>query len=296
MTNRFFQLQQQNKRAFQAVQNGQSGASARNVGGMAPRLWGAAGLLAGVGILWGAIAPVQAQHLLTPEVPPLIAQTNGYVRRPLYYRNPVTPGSSFDQFLADLSQAVRDRDASFIRAIAHPDIRLSFGEPLPLSALELDDPNAPFWQQLERAIAPGCIIQTDQPYDDPAVVRADSQTVICPYTFALEGYDVTSSGGYQEPVYVVATNVNVRSQASAESAIVGQASREVLAFESSLTDSWTDDQWQAIETLEGWIPVRLPNGTAGFVSSRYGYTIYSYRAFFTDAYGDWQMMLFVSGD
>lgn len=292
MTNRFFQLPLQPTKGFQASQPGWSGASVRN---LLTRLWAAAGVLAGMSMVCVAIAPVQAQQMPTSDLSPLIAQASN-VRRPLYYRNPITPGSSFDQFLTDLSQAVRDRDASFIRAIAHPDIRLSFGEPLPLSALDLDDPNAPVWQQLERAIAPGCILQTDQPYDDPAVVRGDSQTVICPYTYGLEGYDVTPSGAYQDPVYVVATNVNVRSQPSAESAIVGQASREVLAFESSLTDGWTDDQWQAIETLEGWIPVRLPNGTAGFVSSRYAYTSYSYRAFFTDAYGDWQMMLFVSGD
>ncbi len=62
----------------------------------------------------------------------------------------------FAQFLQTVKQAVRDRDAKFIRSIVTPGTHFSFGEHRSINYLNPDNPNSPFWSQLEKAIAAGC--------------------------------------------------------------------------------------------------------------------------------------------
>jgi hypothetical protein len=86
----------------------------------------------------------------------------------------VTPGSSFDQFRERLKRAIRERDATFIRAIADPDIKLTFGLPMKLTALGFENPNSLAWKRLERILSVGCAS-----YEAPAGVEIDAYQ--CPH-------------------------------------------------------------------------------------------------------------------
>jgi len=224
-----------------------------------------------------------------------VAQGVVYPRRPLNARDQVVPGSDFATFLERTRQAVRDRDAAYMRAIAAPDLLQGTDEIASLTEFNIDNPTAPFWRHLERAISIGCAFTSDFDYEGPGVSRSNAQTAICPFTAEIDGANLTDEEYYAQ-VFVVGENVRARLQATTDSPIVGSASNEVVRFAYNRAETWNEAAWERMETLDGWVPVTLPGGTQGFVSSRYAFVPLGYRAYFTNAYGDWKMTLLTIGD
>jgi hypothetical protein len=67
----------------------------------------------------------------------------------------------FKLFIQTVQQAVRDRDAQFIRSLVTPKTRFSFGEHRSISYLNPDNADSPFWTQLEQAIGASCLKEGD---------------------------------------------------------------------------------------------------------------------------------------
>lgn len=209
---------------------------------------------------------------------------NSLPHRPIVLTDQAKPGSSFYAFRQRLRQAVRDRDADFLRQIADPQIKLSFGLPITIEQLDIDNPKALVWQHLERIINIGCV-----PYEAPTDVPS-SEAWTCPHVAEA------SVGDPFTDVYVVGTGVNVRSLPEANSAVVAVLSNEVVPFDSRGAERLSQQQVQGIETLDGWKPVTTPEGIRGFVSSRYAYIPAGYRARFEQKQGQWKMTIFIAGD
>lgn len=211
--------------------------------------------------------------------------TTPYPRRPFTLTDQVKPGSSFYEFRARLQQAVRTRDAKFIRAIAASDIKLSFGPPMKLDELEIDRPTSLFWQRLERIISTGCA-----PYEAPPGKSEQIQTWACPHVFQA------SLGEPFSDVYIVGSNINVRSRPHADTPVVAVVSNEVVKSDPHGFSALSDSQRAAMQTFDGWQPIIAPNGQRGFVSSRFAYVPAGYRGLFENRGGTWKMTVFITGD
>lgn len=211
------------------------------------------------------------------------ANAASYARRPYVLVDQVKPGTSFFQFRERLRQAVRNRDAAFIRSIATPNIQLTFGRPRPLSTLNLDNPQAPAWKHLERALSTGCAR-----YEAPPGTSSESWA--CPHVFQA------SLGDPFQDIYIVGSDVNVRSQPQMGSAVIDVLSHEVVKLDQAAFNAFSDAQRQAIATLSGWYPVITPQGKRGFVSTRYAFVPTGYRAIFARQSNSWKMTAFIAGD
>jgi hypothetical protein len=229
-------------------------------------------------------APSQAQTIPSTSATSELPVAEPYPPRPAQPIDQVESGSDFFEFREQLRQAISDRNADYIRSIADPNIKLSFGNPISLDDLDIDNPDAPFWQYLERSLAIGCINTT--PGNPP-----DDTSWACPYVF--QAPEITDAF---EDVFIVGEGVEVHTEANASSPVVEVVSNEILKSDSQTLGTLSEAQLRAIETFEGWRPVILPEGRRGFVSSRYAYSPIGYRAIFAKVDGAWKMQAFVSGD
>ncbi|MFE1743979.1 hypothetical protein [Coleofasciculus sp. H7-2] len=227
--------------------------------------------------------PTPAKTLPAPSSE-AIATAKPFPRRPIVLTDRAKPGSSFYAFRQRLRQAVRNRDAAFLRQIADPQIKLSFGLPLTIEQLEIANPKAVVWQHLERIINTGCA-----PYEVSAdSSKSDAWT--CPHVAEAPVGDPFAD------VYIVGTQINVRSQPEANSSVVAVLSNEVVPFDSKGAERLSQQQIQSMETWDGWKPVITPEGVRGYVSSRYAYIPSGYRARFENKQGKWKMTIFITGD
>ncbi|KAF3890046.1 MULTISPECIES: SH3 domain-containing protein [Nostocales] len=211
------------------------------------------------------------------------AKAKPYPRRPFKLRDRVPPNSSFYQFRERLKQAIRERNAKFIRAMADPNIKITFGSPIPFSSLKFDDSNSLSWKRLERIMSIGCT-----PYEAPAGVKLDAYQ--CPHV------SQASLGDPFTDVYIVGENINVRAQPRNDSQVIGVLSDEVVKSDPSGFSRLTQQQRQEQQTFEGWQPIITPTGQRGYVSSRYAYYPAGYRARFENKQGQWKMTVFIAGD
>jgi hypothetical protein len=223
--------------------------------------------------------------------PPLgnaVAKSASYPRQPVKLVEEVEPGSSFFQFREQLRQAVRDRNVQFIRSIVPSGNLPSFSaKPITLDGLDIENPNAPFWAHLEKAIATGCAIFESRGMDLP-------KKWVCPHVFNL-GLDVPD-------MVMVGENVNVRAKAGTDSPVIGKLSNEAVRLDSKTYEQlpervkppeYAEPEWF---TLSGWTPIIMPNGQRGYVQNRYVYVTLGYRAVFDQVDGRWQMQVFIAGD
>lgn len=196
----------------------------------------------------------------------------------------------FAQFLERLKKAVRDRDAQFIRSIVTPKTKLSFGEHRSISYLNPENPNSPFWSDLEKTLALGC--------------TNEQIFFSCPTTFRQFDAAVKNAPAdqretaYETSVIVVGENVNVRSQPDLKAPTVALLTNEIVkldrdAFKEAMLET---PAVVAPSNLDGWTPVILPNNKSGYVSTRYAYSPLGYRALFAKENGKWVMQAFVVGD
>ncbi|MEW5861049.1 MAG: SH3 domain-containing protein [Cyanobacteriota bacterium] len=215
--------------------------------------------------------------------------------------NQVEQSADFDQFQQRLWTAVHNREASFIRNIVTPQTTL--GSPdngKPLSAFNINNPEAPFWRQMEKAIAKGCVIEPNSPIPNrdrgsnvwqcPGVLRA--------YEAAQRSKPATGQYGNYNHVVIVGDNVNVRSQPGTGAPVIGVVSNEIIQMDRATFEKLPQRMQQAFANWnpEGWTPVILPNGKRGYVQNRFAYEPLGYRAVFVKSGGKWQLRAFVTGD
>ncbi len=198
--------------------------------------------------------------------------------------------SPFAKFFDRLKQAVRDRDAQYIRSIVTPSTKFSFGEHRSIEYLNPNDPKSPFWSQLEKSLTLGC--------------SRDGATFSCPTTFrqfdaALKDAPANQKDTAQSAsIIVVGQNVNVRSQPSTDAPTIAALTNEIVRYDAETFQNApeaTRSQFN-INSPDGWTPVILPNNKRGYVSNQYAYSPIGYRAIFAQENGRWVLQAFVTGD
>ena len=218
----------------------------------------------------------------------MLAETSN---RPIQLIDRVEAGSDFDNFRDHLWRAIQQRDIAFISALL-PDEGIFIGEtgPIPPEMLDIEDTDSPFWQNLEKLLAPQSCELDDYPGTLP-----DSAVWGCPNISSAmvqqsTGVDAITLSGTPEQVAVVGRGVNVRSRPQLGTSVVGRLSNEVVEFDQT---TWRELMQVAPETtdnpIEGWTPVILPNQIQGYVYNRYVYHAQGPRALFELIDGRWQL-------
>lgn len=219
-----------------------------------------------------------------------------FTPQPVLVKDEAVAGSNFAEVKAKMRRIVRDRDAQALRDIADPNINLTFGRPVTLDYLEIDDPDALVWKQLERTFDAGCATDTPEP---PYAYWA------CPPAFLATG--IAPQLDPYESIIITGSDVAVRQLPSLDSPVLARVSNVALksggyisSEPNALSESeqqQLDDWYRSSSTNQGWQYVQLGDGRKGFVSSRYAFSPIGYRAVFnqTDS-GEWSMTAFIAGD
>ena len=207
----------------------------------------------------------------------------------------------FAQFIQQFRQAVQNRDAQFIRDRVTSKTEFDFGKHRSINYLNPDNPQSPFWSQLEKAIAPGC---TDEA--NVVVPPVPKGTFFSCSPVFRQFDEVTKNAttseiqlAYETSIVVVGNGVNVRSEPEQKAPVIAVLSDEIVTFDRhTFEKSPTPIQQTTLEpdNLDGWTPVILPNDKRGYVSNRFAYRPLGYRAIFANTDGRWMMQAFVSGD
>lgn len=182
----------------------------------------------------------------------------------------VKPGTDFYRFRERLRLAIKRRDAKFIESISDPDIKLSFGSPMKLSSLNLNNPQAKIWLELDKLFAVGCENGGNR----------KATTWICPHVFQAWGQVKLDPFEYG---IVVGKNVNIHSQPNINSSIITTVTDQLVKLKSN-------------DINRNWDSIELLDGISGYVSSRFFYSPVGYRAFFEKAKGKWKMTVLIAGD
>lgn len=178
----------------------------------------------------------------------------------------------FFTFRAQLQTALARRDVAALLSVVHPDIKNGFGG---------DDGKANFEVKWRPAAADsevwatlGEVLALGGTFDSP-------DTFVAPYVSSrwpdgVDGFDY---------VAVVGDRVRIRRRPSQDAAEVATSSFQILPLAIDVRDAG-----------ESWTAVRLADGTAGYISSRYVRSPIDHRAYFSKAGGRWQMMMLLAGD
>lgn len=205
----------------------------------------------------------------------------------------------FSQFLTQVQQAVRDRNADFIRSIITPYTLFgNDGNLIRFENFNLDSPTDPFWFYMERALSDGCVVEANnlQP-----VWEAD-QTWLCP--IALSAFDAALAEQleldqpnitpYEEHVVVIGQEVSVREQPNINSPVIQTLSNQIVRLDRQ-TFQTVPFQAQAdifdFNNPIGWIPVILPSGQNGYVSTQDAYQPIGTRVTFAEVDGDLKLQM-----
>ncbi|NEQ25159.1 MAG: SH3 domain-containing protein [Microcoleus sp. SIO2G3] len=236
------------------------------------------------------------------EVVASTAKLDDFPHQRIRLTDEVKPGSEFAQFRQRLRQAIRDRNAQFVRSILPVKaIGIGFGS-AEVANLKLEDPNEDFWSLLEKAVSIGCYSEANEgrPNIDPG-----TEIWVCNNAtreFYRQYPNPNSEPGLEyelNHVVIVGDNVNVRQEPNANSRVVGWLSNEVVKVNRPIEEQRAKeraDQRRAYDPLNDWIAVILPNKQLGYVSSRYGYSPLEYRAVFGRVDDQWQLLHLPGGD
>lgn len=238
--------------------------------------------------------PTPAQSTLpTVEKPnPLVASPpadSASPRQPITLVDESVQSPEFAKFLDRTKQAVRDRDAKYIRSIVTPETRFSFGKHRSIDALNPDNPNSPFWTSLEKALSLGCS-QEANGYSCPTVFHQFAEAIkksTSPETDAFSA------------IVVVGENINVRSQPNASAPVIATLTNEIVKYDAQTFQNASEKdraETLKLDSPQGWTPIMLRNDKRGYVSSQYAYSPIGYRVLFGKEQGEWKMQAFVTGD
>lgn len=195
--------------------------------------------------------------------------------------------SDFSQFRPRLLEAVKRRDANFIRALMTPQTQWGQSGASNLDALKIDDSQSSFWQDMEKAVGSGCKIESNTTGVEN---EPESDIWICPN---IPEKAISSP----EQVAILGQKVNVRSEPSTNGSIVTTLSKELVRFDSE-TFTNSPQQMQALAIApDGWTPVILANGKQGWVQNRLVYyKPRDYRVSFVRSRGQWRLRYFLRGE
>lgn len=191
--------------------------------------------------------------------------------------------ASFLKYRNALLQAVVARNTEAVIALSSPTISLSFGgheghddfrDKLNVPVEKLSDEYKPqaaqmreaYWQELETVLKMGGKF-VEGGFSAP-------YTWVSPEPNHMDPYDVH---------YVIGKNVLMRSAGNINAPVIRHLSYNVVEI-------YPKDEDAAYQS------VRLPDGTDGFVASRYLRFMLDYRANFYKHDGKWLMMDFLAGD
>ncbi|GAP98779.1 hypothetical protein NIES2104_53350 [Leptolyngbya sp. NIES-2104] len=194
----------------------------------------------------------------------------------------------FVKFLDRTKQAVRDRDAKYIRSIVTPQTKFSFGAQRTINYLNPENPKSSFWTSLEKALALGCS-QEASGYSCPTVFQ-QFQSALKPSSTDLDAFSA---------IVVVGQNVNVRSRPDGNSPAIATLTNEIVKYDTTTFQNASEQEKSETFRLDnpnGWTPVILSGDRRGFVASRYAYSPVGYRVIFGKEGGEWKMQAFVTGD
>ena len=203
----------------------------------------------------------------------------------------------FAKFRQQLQQAIQKRDTKFVLAlIPQKGLALGFGRPNTAKQLKLDDPKAPFWSLLEKAMGSNC------GFADPDATTP-AKGWICP-TVSRDFYRQYPPKPNTPPgleyelsnVIVIGDRVNVRALPNLNSEVVGILSNEVVKFDRKRFENSQEEQINATDPMSDWTPVILPNRKQGYVYNRYAYQALENRAIFKKINGKWQITEMPGGD
>ncbi|MER3433671.1 MAG: hypothetical protein C4288_09605 [Leptolyngbya sp. ERB_1_1] len=236
-----------------------------------------------------APAPSATTEKLNPPVAASPSPNSDPARLPIALVDESVQSPEFAKFLDRTKQAVRDRDAKYIRSIVTSQTKFSFGKQRSIDYLNPENPNSPFWASLEKALALGCSKDANG-YSCPTVFQ-QFQTAL--KNSSSPNMDASSA------IVVVGQNVNARSQPNADSPTIATLTNEIVKYDTTTFQNASEQEKAETFRLDnpnGWVPVILPNNQRGFVSSRYAYSPIGYRVLFGKEGGEWKMQAFVTGD
>jgi hypothetical protein len=249
----------------------------------------------GIGILLvGAIA-------FTKTARPVWADPSELTGTQLPIVDQTEQSPEFAQFLDQVRQAVRDRNAEFINSIITPYTLFGTnGDLIRFENFDLANPTDPFWFYMERALSSGCSIETNslQP------LWESSSTWLCPS--ALTAFDAVLRQSlnergftpYQEYIVVLEQEVSVRTQPDINSPVVQTLSTEIVRWDRQ-THQTTPFQVQRIFNFNnpvGWIPVILSDGQSGYIPAQDAYLPIGTRAIFAEMGGSLKLQMLVLVD
>lgn len=180
--------------------------------------------------------------------------------------------AGFFAFRASLQRAIAERDTAALLAVVDPDIKLSFGGDYGIERFRetwLTEPELSIWAELGTVLALG-----GRFYDD--------STFAAPYTFTdspddVDPYEALIALGDSVPLYAAPDH-------GAE--VVGTLSFDVVRH-----------AWDLPGLVpEGWVAVRLRDGTVAYATTRTVRSPIYYRAIFDRPAGHWRMSTFIAGD
>ncbi len=187
---------------------------------------------------------------------------------------PVDEGPSnpaFFSFRAQLLRAVVGRDVGGLLAIVDPHVKNSFGGNDGIDEFktmwDIGSPGSRLWQELGDVLALGGT------FPDP-------HTFVAPYVFSRWPDSLDPF----EHVAAIGSGVRIRSQPAAGGETVGSVSFAILRLAPG-----------AETGHDGWTAVWL-DGRRGYIASRFIRSPVTFRAFFSDASGQWRLVMLVEGD
>jgi hypothetical protein len=203
---------------------------------------------------------------------------------------PKQASRDFSKFRERLLEAIKRRDANFIRAIVTPHTQWSWGGSLNIESHKIDDPLATFWQYLEKSTTAGCTLDPDK---NVAEKDPDTEVWVCPDTSGKVIYNF----GWQQQVAILKDRVNVRSQPGTSSDIVGVISKELVQFDSQAYNKLPQEMQENVNSPEGWTPIIINDNKQGWVQNRFVYyEPRDYRVSFVQSRGQWRLRYFLRGD
>lgn len=218
--------------------------------------------------------------LLAAAAAPAIAPAaEPYPRVQLVPQDKAIADPSFAAFRKKLDAVVTAKDASALRAMLAPQVRVSFGgESGPDAFFERwkpAEPGSELWPLLAKLLTLG---STGERSDDGV-------TATYPYAYAAfpDDLDAFTSG------VITGRGVKVREKADAASPVVTQLDYDVVKVRDWKFDGETG-------TSPPWIEVELWNGKTGFVAKSMIRSPGDYRVGFTKQDGTWKLTYLVAGD
>ncbi len=184
---------------------------------------------------------------------------------------PSDEGASDAAFVAyrdRLRDAVKNRDAKAVVALADPKIRTSFGEGGGANALEQLLARPGMWERLGTVLAHG-----------GSFLGEERSAFWAPYVYSAwpDRQDAFTA------IAIIAENVPLRQGAGATTGILATLSYDIVERISPPDES-------------PWVEVKTADGRKGFVEAKYVLSPVGYRAGFNKLNGEWRMTALVAGD